>query len=93
MKIYSISPTTNNRIMNTSYNRIAPISFKANGDETTDTVDFQRNIETKDNNSDNNGVLGKTFGFLREAFKPDGNQQVYSDSDLYSLMLLAGSKL
>ena len=90
MKIYSISPTTNNRTMNTNYNRISPVSFKANSDETSDTVNFQKNLEIKGSNS---GILDRAVNYLKKTFQSDESQQIYSDSDLYSLMLLAGSKL
>lgn len=90
MKIYSISPTTNNRTMNTNYNRISPVSFKANSDETSDTVNFQKNLEIKGSNG---GILDRAANYLKKAFSPDNNQSVYSDDALYDLMLLAGSKL
>lgn len=83
MKIYSINPTTNNRTMNTNYNRISPVSFKANSDETSDTVNFQKNLEIK---GSNDGILDRAANFLKKTFSPDNNQSMYSDEIVSGLI-------
>jgi len=87
MKIYSINTTNSYKSMDINYKRTMPVSFKASGDDNTqDTFTFQQD-------SQNNSFFSKAIETFKGILTSGTSQELYSDSELYGLMLASGSKL